>query len=372
MAAATFYRPHEADMLQGSGRYQTWLRVAFVIIASGLLYLGLQFTDLFFLQSFAAAAGPVTNTVTPAGVSKGVTVQPVAYVPVGEKAPADAFAGDDAASEARLAEVGEGGDLARRARTMLEPYRPYVLGQERGGVVYVSLAAVVKHLGGELDWSPGQTRAAVLLPDAMVSLVPGQAQAERNYRPFALPAPVLEQYGQLRVPVKSLEMLCDARLKGSAEGNFFTLTPRSGEDGNHPLHVIVRERMYSLEATRAACSLQVFFLGQPIKQYPLCMGEGDNTPCGHWQIVNKAQWPPWTAYWGEYMPGHSPKNPLGARWLGTSAHGRETGRVIGIHGTNQPSSIGRRISGGCMRTYNNLAIELYDNIPVGTQLWIHE
>jgi lipoprotein-anchoring transpeptidase ErfK/SrfK len=72
------------------------------------------------------------------------------------------------------------------------------------------------------------------------------------------------------------------------------------------------------------------------------------------------------------MPGGSSRNPLGARWLGTSAHGHATGRVIGIHGTNQPSSIGQRISGGCMRTYNSNAIELYNNIPVGTQLYIHE
>ncbi|MEN6544752.1 MAG: L,D-transpeptidase, partial [Armatimonadia bacterium] len=41
-------------------------------------------------------------------------------------------------------------------------------------------------------------------------------------------------------------------------------------------------------------------------------------------------------------------------------------------GTNQPSSIGKRISGGCMRTYNDNAIELFNNIPVGTPVTIHE
>jgi lipoprotein-anchoring transpeptidase ErfK/SrfK len=93
---------------------------------------------------------------------------------------------------------------------------------------------------------------------------------------------------------------------------------------------------------------------------------------GDFHIANKAVWPPWNAYWGEYMPGGSARNPLGARWLGTSARGRATGRVIGIHGTNQPSSIGRRISGGCLRAHNRDAIELYNNIPVGTPLTIHE
>lgn len=359
-------------MKQGSGRYQTWLRVAFVIIASGLLYLGLQFTDLFVLQSFAASAGPVTNTVTPTDSSRSISTQPVAYVPVGAKPVAPALFADDPSAEAKVAEIGDGGDLGRRARAMLDRYRPYLLGQEKAGVVYVPLGPALEALGGELKWSPGAPRATVLLPDALVTLVPGQTCAERNYRACTLPAPALEQYGQLRVPLRSLETLCGARLAASGDGNLFTLTRRGGSEGNRPLHVIVRERMYSMEASRSARMLYVSFLGQPIKQYPLCMGEGNNTPCGHWQIVNKAEWPPWTAYWGEYMPGGSAKNPLGARWLGTSAHGRETGRVIGIHGTNQPGSIGQRISGGCMRTYNSNAIELYNNIPVGTQLYIHE
>jgi lipoprotein-anchoring transpeptidase ErfK/SrfK len=108
------------------------------------------------------------------------------------------------------------------------------------------------------------------------------------------------------------------------------------------------------------------------KTYGACIGEGENTPVGEFQIQNKAVAPGWRAYWGEYIPGGSPRNPLGVRWLGTTAHGRATGRVIGIHGTNQPSSIGQRISGGCVRLQNAHAIELYETIPIGTHVSIHE
>jgi hypothetical protein len=346
-----------------SGRYQTWLRAAFVIIGSGLLYLGLQFTDLFVLRSFAASEG------SGSGLESSRST-PVAYVPVGEKPTLQLYAGGAAPPEIRVSEIGDGGDLGNRARRMLAQFQPYVLGQERDDVAYVSLATALDYLGGELKWSPGAARANVLLPDALISFVPGQTAAERNFRPFELAAPAVEQYGQLRVPVKSLEALCGVKVEGSSEGNLFTLTRPDG--GNRVLRVIVRERMYNLEISRSGRWLQVFFLGQPIKRYPLCTGRGNNTPVGRFHIQNKAVWPPWNAYWGEYMPGGSARNPLGARWLGTSARGSDEGRAIGIHGTNEPSSIGQRISGGCLRTYNENAVELYNNIPVGTQVYIHE
>ncbi|MHB8993837.1 MAG: L,D-transpeptidase family protein [Armatimonadota bacterium] len=346
-----------------SGRYQTWLRAAFVIIVSGLLYLGLQFTDLFVLRSFADSGNGRSGLESPRST-------PVAYVPVGEKPALQLYAGGAAPPEIRVSEIGDGGDLGNRARRMLAQYQPYVLGQERDDIAYVSLATALDYLGGELKWSPGAEKANVLLPDALISFIPGQTAAERNFRPFELAAPAVEQYGQLRVPVKSLEALCGVKVVGSSEGNLFTLTRPDG--GNRALHVIVRERMYNLEISRSGRWLQVFFLGQPIKRYPLCTGRGNNTPVGRFHIQNKAVWPPWTAYWGEYMPGGSARNPLGARWLGTTARGNDEGRAIGIHGTNEPSSIGQRISGGCLRTYNENAVELYNNIPVGTQVYIHE
>lgn len=343
-------------------RYQLWLRLSFAIIFSGLCFLGVQFADLYALQSF----GPTGNGL------KAVGLEPVAYVPVAQQAPArgrDAlgvFAGM-APAEVRIAEVGDGGDLGHRARRMLESYRPYVLAQNKDNIAYVSLGAVLDALGGELKWAEGDSRANLILPDALITLTPGELTAERNYQPVQLPAPVVVDYGQLRVPVKVLEPLCDVKITASREGNWFKLMR-----GDRKLYVIVRERMYNLEISRSGRYLQVYFLGDEIKQYPLCTGAGNNTPCGNFHIQSKAVWPPWNAYWGEYMPGGSAKNPLGARWLGTSARGAERGWPIGIHGTNQPSSIGQRISGGCCRTYNANAIELYNNIPIGTPVWIHE
>ncbi|MCQ2560053.1 MAG: L,D-transpeptidase, partial [Clostridia bacterium] len=64
-----------------------------------------------------------------------------------------------------------------------------------------------------------------------------------------------------------------------------------------------------------------------------------------------------------------PNNPLGPRWLGIEYGG---GYLYGIHGTNDPSSIGTNASAGCVRMNNSDVIGLYDIIPYGTQVVIQE
>jgi hypothetical protein len=339
-----------------------WPRLLCVIFASGIAFLGLQLADLGSLRAFAAM-GPAAN---PAGTA---AVRPVAYVPVAPDATGGSLGATVAGAPVEVAEVGDGGDLGRRARGALDTYRPFVLAEVRDDLAYIALAPILRLLGGELRWAPGDVRAAIILPAALITFVPGQVSAYRNYRQVALDGPPLADAGDLRLPVKTLGPLCglEVEILDTAHQALYRV---AGPD--QTAHVVVRERMYSLEVSRSERWLQVYLLSLPVKRYPLCVGEGNNTPVGDFHIANKAVWPPWEAYWGEHMPGGSARNPLGARWLGTSAHGRETGRVIGIHGTNQPSSIGQRISGGCLRCYNRDAIELYNNIPVGTPLTIHE
>lgn len=96
--------------------------------------------------------------------------------------------------------------------------------------------------------------------------------------------------------------------------------------------------------------LSLFQDGKLIKNYPIAIGKPSTpTPKGTFTIVNKA---------------HNPGGPFGARWLGLSIKG------YGIHGTNDPSSIGKAVSNGCIRTYNDNIIELYNTVPIGTTVRI--
>jgi len=101
------------------------------------------------------------------------------------------------------------------------------------------------------------------------------------------------------------------------------------------------------------------------KTFPVATGRNISlTPEGNFTIVIKLVNP----YYGrKNIPGGSPKNPLGYRWLGLSVGG---GGIYGIHGTNNPSSIGTYASSGCIRMYNQDAIWLYEHTPLGTPVRI--
>ena len=90
------------------------------------------------------------------------------------------------------------------------------------------------------------------------------------------------------------------------------------------------------------------------------------TPIGKTKIVNKIKNRP---YYTGGIPGGSPNNPLGDRWLGLPLAGT-LGNVYAIHGNNNSSSIGKHVSGGCVRMYNDEVRWLFDQIPIGTDVII--
>lgn len=100
------------------------------------------------------------------------------------------------------------------------------------------------------------------------------------------------------------------------------------------------------------------------KVFPVATGRSRSfTPEGKFKVVNKYVNPP---YIKKHIPGGSPYNPLGPRWLGLSA----PGGPYGIHGNSNPSSIGTYASAGCIRLYNKDILWLYDQIPIGTPVII--
>lgn len=106
--------------------------------------------------------------------------------------------------------------------------------------------------------------------------------------------------------------------------------------------------------------------------YRIGVGQaGHETPSGSYEISTKQVDPTWYVPdkpWagelrGETIPPDDPRNPLEERWLGIA-------RGVGIHGTDDRGSIGRRSSHGCIRMLPEQVIELYEDIPVGTPVYI--
>jgi hypothetical protein len=90
------------------------------------------------------------------------------------------------------------------------------------------------------------------------------------------------------------------------------------------------------------------------------------TPEGKFKIVNKIVNRP---YYKQGIPGGSPRNPLGNRWLGLNARGT-WGTTYAIHGNNNASAIGKYVSGGCIRMYNNEVQWLFSRVKINTPVVI--
>jgi lipoprotein-anchoring transpeptidase ErfK/SrfK len=105
-------------------------------------------------------------------------------------------------------------------------------------------------------------------------------------------------------------------------------------------------------------------------RYGIGVGREGFTWSGVQSITKKAEWPDWTPppemlarqpYLPRFMAG-GPGNPLGARamYLG--------GTIYRIHGTNQPETIGGRVSSGCIRMLNDDVIDLYQRVNLGSKV----
>ncbi len=87
-----------------------------------------------------------------------------------------------------------------------------------------------------------------------------------------------------------------------------------------------------------------------VRGFPVGVGKMlTPTPTGDYTIINKAP---------------NPGGPYGAMWMGLNKPG------YGIHGTDAPWSIGRQVSRGCIRMYNEDVVELSKIVPIGTRVTI--
>ncbi len=111
------------------------------------------------------------------------------------------------------------------------------------------------------------------------------------------------------------------------------------------------------------------------RRYGVGVGKEGHAWKGTEKVTRKAEWPGWTPpaemikrvreKEGRILPAHmvgGPENPLGARalYLGST--------LYRIHGTNQPWTIGKAVSSGCIRMRNEDVTDLYEQVKVGAKV----
>ena len=119
--------------------------------------------------------------------------------------------------------------------------------------------------------------------------------------------------------------------------------------------------------------------------FPVAIGmPGWDTPTGRFKVLEKIRQPIWIhPVTGERVEEQGPNNPLGSHWiafhrdcLGRDAHDGEQWITIkgctttGFHGTPHRWTVGRAVSHGCVRLYNEDVQSLFRQVDLGTPVTV--
>lgn len=104
---------------------------------------------------------------------------------------------------------------------------------------------------------------------------------------------------------------------------------------------------------------------QLVVVYPVSVGAPVSpSPVGTFSIVNRVSNP--TYYKPGKVVGPGAANPVGTRWIGLNVKG------FGIHGTDNPASIGHAKSHGCIRLHNHDVERLFERVRPGDVVELHD
>jgi lipoprotein-anchoring transpeptidase ErfK/SrfK len=112
--------------------------------------------------------------------------------------------------------------------------------------------------------------------------------------------------------------------------------------------------------------------GKLVKSYPVAAGQpAYPTPTGSYVVTSMQMNPTWLPPNSDWAKDAKPippgvDNPLGTRWIGTSAPG------VGIHGTPDDSSVGSYASHGCIRMHISDVEDLYAKVVIGMPVIIRQ
>jgi hypothetical protein len=121
---------------------------------------------------------------------------------------------------------------------------------------------------------------------------------------------------------------------------------------------------------RGTNKLTLYRLDKVVKVYGVATGAAEfPTPAGEFEIVDMQKNPTWTPPDSDWAKGEKPippgpNNPLGTRWMGLDVP------AVGIHGTNNPASIGYSVSHGCIRMAIPDVEDLFERVEIGTPVTI--
>lgn len=120
---------------------------------------------------------------------------------------------------------------------------------------------------------------------------------------------------------------------------------------------------WRLELTRSRFELRLYRNCELVRRFRVGIGTGNTpTPVGRFYLASLLKVPDPNTIYGPYAYGLSGFSETLRDW--------PFGGIVGLHGTNDPSSIGRRSSHGCIRMRNGDILQLVKILPLGTPIEI--
>lgn len=178
-------------------------------------------------------------------------------------------------------------------------------------------------------------------------------------------------------PNAEYEAMYGATVDGGFEVEALDLTQIDDTYLRHYVAYDGPERPGTIVVDPRAHFLYLVMEGRQAMRYGVGVGRDGFGWNGRATVRFKSVWPTWTppremtlrdpeaAKWAGGMPG-GPENPLGARALYLYQGDRDT--LYRIHGNNDPTSIGKSVSSGCIRLLNHDIIDLHSRVPIGAQV----
>lgn len=124
--------------------------------------------------------------------------------------------------------------------------------------------------------------------------------------------------------------------------------------------VELRQVDLAIEVDLDARTLTLFEGDEVVLTTPVAVGSEDSpTPVGAFYVTDKLQDPNPDGAYGPFALGLSGRSDVLTDFAGGDGQ-------IGIHGTNDPSSIGQDVSHGCIRVPNEVIVQLNELLPLGT------
>ncbi|MGC4175432.1 L,D-transpeptidase [Demequina sp.] len=172
----------------------------------------------------------------------------------------------------------------------------------------------------------------------------------------------------LTVPDQTPLVLLTKTIQADAIEVYLPIRPNGSTGWIDPADVDLYETTFQLDVYHADHTMTLSQEGVVVATYPIATGQDEMpTPGGVYFIRELLAQPDPNGAYGPYAYGLSGYSPV----LDTYKDGDA---VIGIHGTNDPSSIGKDISHGCIRMHNADITELVQTwqLPLGVPVYIHE